>query len=347
MKFNKPSFLRVAIIFVFTVLCLVTVTACNSTDSLEGSTLTVYSTFDEDFARPFIDLFEEETGIHVDVIFAGTGALLNRIREEADDSSAGADLLWGGALFSVLPEADLFEDFVSDNEEFVISGMENTEGTITRIMSSARLLMINTDLIGDIEINGYACLLNPALRGQIAITDPAASGSSFNHLINQLYAMGHDNNPNLGWDYMDDFIQNLGGIMLGDSSAVHQGVANGNFIVGLTYEEAPFTYIEEGYPVRVVYIDEGIIGTSSGAAVIKDAPNRDAAHVFINFITSFDAQAMMERDLFRRPVRSDIPSTGGLIANADLKWIAYDTSYIIENRETWLDSFRELWEKYS
>jgi iron(III) transport system substrate-binding protein len=326
-------------------LALLTLLSCNSQDDgLRGTALTIYSTFNADFAQPFLDLFEERTGVDVNVIFAGTSAILTRIREEAGDPQA--DLLWGGGLFTVLPEADLFEKFLSVNEPYMIAGMENAEGTITRFMSSARLLMVNTDLVGGIEIKGYACLLNPALRGKIATTDPAASGSSFNHLINQLYAMAPDHNPHEGWDYVDAFIQNLGGIMLADSTAVHRSVANGDFIVGLTYEEAPFLYIEAGYPVKVVYIDEGIVGTSSGAAVISGAANREAAHAFIDFITSYEAQAMMERELFRRPVRSDIPSAGGLTANAELTWIPHDTAYILANRDAWLTTFWELWRRH-
>jgi len=312
---------------------------------IAGTTLVIYSTFTTDFAQPFIDMFEQRTGVRIEIIFAGTGPTLARIRAEA--ANPQADLKWGGGLFTVLPESHLFEEFVSINEPYMLPGMENTEGTVTRIIGSARLLMINTDLAGDIEIKGYACLLNPALRGRIATTDPSASASSFNHLVNQLYAMGAGNNPHLGWDYMDAFVRNLNGVMLPGSSAVHMGVANGEFIVGLTYEEAPFPYIEAGAPVRVVYIDEGVVGTSTGVAIIRGARNRAAAQAFINFVTSYEAQAMMERDLFRRPSRVDVPSTGALLANSEIRWIPADTQYILSNRDAWLDRFWEIWMRHN
>lgn len=305
------------------------------------NTLVIYSTLTPDFAEPFIRIFEERYGVRVEILYLGTGAALARIRAEA--ARPQADLLWGGGLFTVIPEADLFEPFLSINEPYMLPGLENAEGNVTRFMSSARLLMINTDLIGDIEVTGYGSLLNPALRGQIAITNPSASASSFNHLVNQLFAMGPGNNPHAGWDYMSAFIQNLDGIMLPGSTAVHMGVANGEFIVGLTYEEAPFPYIQAGAPVAVAYISEGIVSTASAVAVINGAQNRDMARAFINFVTSYEAQVMMESQLFRRPVRSDVPSTGGLVANAELNWIPTDTAYILQNRDRWLDKFWELW----
>ena len=52
--------------------------------------------------------------------------------------------------------------------------------------------MINTDLIGDIKITGYEDLLQPELKGKIAFADPTKSSSSYEHLVNMLYAMGSD-----------------------------------------------------------------------------------------------------------------------------------------------------------
>jgi len=327
---------------------LIMLVACSSDDApagtgdgdIAGTTLVIYSTFTSDFAYPIIEMFEEQYGVTVEIIFAGTGTTLARIRAEA--ANPQADLMWGGGLFSVVPEIDLFEDFLSVNEPYMMEGQENVEGSVTRFITSARLLMVNTDLIGDIEIRGYACLLNPALRGQIAITDPAASASSFNHLVNQLYAMGNGD-PHAGWDYMEEFIINVDGIMLPGSSAVHHGVADGEFIVGLTYEEAPFPHIEAGAPVKVVYIDEGIVATSTGVGIINGARNRAAAEAFINFVTSYEVQVFVEANLFRRVARADVPSTGALVANADLKWIPTDTSYILYHRDAWLDRFMDLW----
>ncbi|MCL2571700.1 MAG: extracellular solute-binding protein [Defluviitaleaceae bacterium] len=327
-------FLLVGILFS----ALVFVTGCSSDDD---NVLVIYSTFSEDFAGPIIEMFEDAYGVTVELMLAGTGPTLARLRAEQENPQA--DLMWGGGLFSVIPEADLFEDFTSINEPYMMPGQQNVEGNITRFITSARLLMVNTDLIGDIEIKGYACLLNPALRGQIAITDPAASASSFNHLVNQLYAMGAGNNPHAGWDYMEQFIINTDGIMLPGSSAVHMGVADGEFIVGLTYEEAPFPYIEAGAPVAVVYIDEGIVATSTGVAIVAGARNRTMAENFINFVTSYEIQVFVESQLFRRVVRVDVPSTGGLTANAELNWIPADNSYILEHRDSWLETFQELW----
>jgi len=305
-----------------------------------GTTLIVYTTFSSNFANPIIEMFERRYDVTVEMHIAGTGATLARLREEADDPQA--DIMWGGGLFSLIPEVGLFEDFISVNEPYMLENQRNTEGSITRFTTSARLLMVNTDLAGDIEIRGYECLLNPALRGRIAIADPAAHASSFNHLVNQLYAMG-GGDPHAGWGYVESFIINVDGIIRSDSAAVHQGVADGEFTVGLTYEEAPFLHMEAGANVEVVYIEEGIVATSTGVAIVAGAGNRAAAEASINFVTSYEVQVFIESSLFRRVARADVPSTSALVANADLNWIMADTEYILHHRYEWIERFWELW----
>ena len=113
--------------------------------------------------------------------------------------------------------------------------------------------MINTDLIGDIEINGYADLLNPELKGKIVFADPQASSSSFEHLVNMLYAMGTDGQPN-GWDYVREFCKQLPNGCVNSSSAVYKGVADGEYAVGLTFEQGAATYVSQGN-IKVVYME--------------------------------------------------------------------------------------------
>ena len=330
---------------------LIALAACNSgtpaapdddtrDQGIAGSTLVIYSTFTTNFTEPIIRMFEERYNVTVEILLDDIGPTIARLRMEADNPQA--DIMWGGNLFSLIPELDLFEDFTSANEPYMAPGQENTEGAITRFITNIGVLMVNTSLLGDIQIYGYACLLNPALSGQIAIADPSATVSSFNHLANQLFAMGN-NNPHAGWEYMRQFIINVNGIILPSPDAVHQGVANGEFIVGLTYEDAVIAHITSGAPVKKVYVEEGIIAAPTGVAIVKDAHNREAAEAFIDFVTSYEIQLFVQSNLLKRAVRHDVASTGIFTANASLTWISADTTYILSHRDTWVDNFFELW----
>ena len=158
--------------------------------------LVIYCPHPLEFIEPLVNEFESITDIKVEVIAAGTGELLKRV--ESEQANPLGDIFWGGSLSTMTPQMELFEDYQSANEEFVQEGMKNVEGPLTRFTDIPSVLMVNTDLIGDIEINGYEDLLNPALKGKIAMCDPSKSSSSYEHLINMLYAMGNGD-PEAGW----------------------------------------------------------------------------------------------------------------------------------------------------
>lgn len=49
------------------------------------------------------------------------------------------------------------------------------------------------------------------------------------------------------------------GVLLESSSEVYQGVADGRFTVGLTFEEVRHTMWRKVSPVKIVYMEEGVI----------------------------------------------------------------------------------------
>lgn len=307
-----------------------------------GRTLIVYTTTRPEFYEPLLAGFQAETGIHLDFLRDGIGILMARLR--AESANPVADVVLGGLLSSTTAQTDLFENFTSVNEPYVLENFRNTEGMMTRLHHSSSVLMVNTELIGDIPVRGYTDLLNPALRGKIAMTDPAASGSAFEHLINKLYAMGNGD-PNAGWDYVEAFMENVAGVMLGSSSAVVRGVVEGEYLVALTFEEGPMPYIEAGAPVKMVYMEEGAIFNPGGVYIVKNTPNKDIAQLFVDYVTSYEPQRIMEQYLHRRSVRSDVVTDGLLIPMSQISIIYDDTAYVLANRDEWLDRFRDIREQ--
>lgn len=62
----------------------------------------------------------------------------------------------------------------------MMEGYKNTTGYSSPAFCDPHpVFIVNTDLAGDIEINGFADLLNPALKGKIAAGDPVNSSSAF------------------------------------------------------------------------------------------------------------------------------------------------------------------------
>ena len=152
------------------------------------NSLLIYRPHPLAFINPLVEEFEKESGVKVEVIAAGTGELLKRV--ESEKANPLGDIFWGGSLNTMKPKAALFENYTSVNEDHIQPAFKNTEGPMTRFTDIPSVIMINTNLIGDVKVEGYEDLLNPALKGKIAFADPSKSSSSYEHLINMLYAMG-------------------------------------------------------------------------------------------------------------------------------------------------------------
>ena len=328
---------RIIITTLFTLsLCL----GCSSEKSASSNSLVIYCPHPLDFINPLVDDFKAKNpDINVDVIAAGTGELLKRVEAEKDNPLG--DILWGGTVTMAKAKIDLFENYTSTNEVNIADIYKNTEGPLTRCTAVPSVLMINTNLSGNIKIEGYEDLLNPALKGKIAFADPSASSSSFEHLDNMLYAMGNGD-PEKGWDYVKKLCANLDGKLLSGSSAVYKGVADSEYTVGLTFEEGGANYVALGSPIKLVYMKEGVIIKPDGIYIIKGAKNMENAKRFVDYATSYDAQKTITEKLNRRSVRNDLPPSEILLSVDKINIINDDEKVVDSNKQKWLDKFRDI-----
>jgi len=320
-------------------LCMTLACMCVSFASAEDAgKLVLYSPLTTSMIENMLAMFEQETGIKTECLAMGTGDALKRIVSEAENPQC--DILWSGTIGTVGSSSEYFEDYICANEDAFYDEYKNVEGNLTRFDCVPSVIMINTDLIGDIEINGYADLLNPALKGKIVFANPQASSSSFEHLVNMLYAMGTDGQPN-GWEYVAEFCKQLPNGCVNSSSAVYKGVADGEYTVGLTFEQGAATYVSQGN-VKVVYMEEGVIVRGDGVYIVKGAPNQENARKFIDWLTSYDAQNFMNSTQFRRTIRKDVPETEAMASMTTMNLIVDDESVASANKAEWISKFQDL-----
>ena len=314
--------------------------SCSQSKSSDKEELIIYCSHPLDLMNTILDDFKlKNPKISVEVVTAGTGELLKRI--EAEKTNPLGDILWGGTLNSVKSKGELFESYISTNEINIFEEFQNEEGNFTRFSLIPSVIMINTNLTKNIKIEGYADLLNPALKGKIAAADPAASSSAFEHLVNMLYAMGNGN-PEKGWDYVKKLCANLDGKLLSGSSATYKGVADGEYTVGLTFEEGGANYVVSGSPVKLVYMKEGVVFKADGIYIIKNAKNMENAKKFVDYATSYDAQKTINEKLNRRSVRDDLPPSEILLSVDKINVIKDDDATVEANKQNWLNKFKDI-----
>lgn len=302
----------------------------DSTSSGGGdTTLVLYTPNEQNMLDSLIPTFEEETGITVETITAGTGELYQRIGAEA--ANPQGDVLFGGGSAQATANEELWEPYVSANDGDMLDLGKNIGGFCTPYQADGSNLLVNTELADGLTIESYADLLQPELKGKIAFGDPTDSSSAFAQLTNILEAMGGYESDE-AWDFVAQLIQQLDGKTIGSSSQVGQDTANGEFTVALTYEPLSVNFVESGSPVEIVYPSEGAVFLPAGTQIIKDAKNMAAAQKFVDYITSETAQNIIANETSGRPLRDGVESEL-LTPLSEIDTLIEDGAYVAENRE--------------
>ncbi len=313
--------------------------------SKEEDVLVVYTARSEVLNKAVISDFERDTGIKVELVTAGTGELLKRAESEKDNPLG--DIFWVADRTMLEASSDLFMEYVSSEDGNMLEGFQNSTGYFSPAFSDPPVLIVNTNLKGDIEINGFEDLLNPELKGKIAFGDPVNSSSAFQSLVAMLYAMGDNNDPmsDSAWKYVDQFLKNLDGKMSNSSSQVYKGVAEGEYIVGLTWEDPAANYVKEGAAVEVVFPKEGTIFPGESVQILKNCNHPENAKKFVDFMLSEQIQNKVGSELTVRPLRKNATLADYMTPQSEIKLFDnYDEGWVSDNKINITSKFSEVLE---
>jgi len=310
-----------------------------------GGTLVVYTPNEQTMLEALMPVFTEETGIAVEYVTAGTGELYTRIQNEA--ANPQGDVLFGGGVAQAMANSTLWEPYVGKNDSAMIDLGKNVGGYATPYQADGSNLLVNTQKVGNIKIEGYADLLNPALKGQIAFGDPANSSSAFAQLTNMLAAMGGKSNvtdnytSDAGWDYVKQVMAQMNGQTIGSSSQVAKDVAQGESIVAMTYEAQSLNQLNASMPVKIVYPKEGAVFLPSGVEIIKGAKHMDQAKAFCDWIQSERAQQIIADQTSGRPLRDGIVKQG-IPQVSEIKTLTEDSQYVSDHRSEIIAKYQQI-----
>lgn len=329
---------KISKLFVVLIAMMMVLVGCGGSEDEEK--LVVYTPNSEGILNSVIPLFEEKSGVEVEVISAGTGELVNRLQSEKENPYA--DVLFGGTYTQYLDNPDLFQDYVSTENDNIVKEYQNKDGYITFTVLDGSVLVVNKELTEGIEINGYEDLLKPELKGKIATADPANSSSAFAQLTNILLAKGGYESEE-AWDYVEDLIEQWDGKIQSGSSAVYKSVVDGEMAVGLTYEDPVSKLIKDGADnIEILYPEEGAVYLPAGTGIVEGANNLENAKKFVDFLLTEDVQKIFGTELTNRPVRKGAQVGDHMTAFDDIPLIFEDMEYVRENKAQIVERYTQL-----
>ena len=154
-----------------------------------------------------------------------------------------------------MANAELFQAYTPKDVDALMP-LRVGEGNIWHAFDIEPMVMVyNTEMISaENAPTKWEDMLDEQYKGQIACADPTTSSSSYGVIMGIVNAYGTDGG---GYEFVERLVQALDGKILSSSSAVYKGVADGEYMIGMTYEEAALRYIDAGEPIAIVYPEGG------------------------------------------------------------------------------------------
>lgn len=343
--------MKKALMVLLTVAMALTMVFANGSTESRGS-LVIYSP-NSDTLTNAAYVFGDKYGIDITILSMGTGECLQRIVSEKDNPQA--DVMYGGVNFANgISYAPYFEQYTAAGNDLLPEAYRNQNGCVTRYcLDGSAALLINKDVFKKLgldpeEFTGYKDLLNPALKGKIAMGNPAASSSAWAELTNMLLVMGDKPYDEKAWAWVAEFAKQLNGTILNSSSAIYKGTVNGEYAVGVSYEDPCVSLLVDGATnVKLVYPEEGAVWLPAGAAIIKGAKNMDNAKLFMDWLISDEGQNEIAKTT-ARPVNPTINNTAPEMTPFSQIHVVYeDLELCGNNKKAWQTRWSEIFEATS
>lgn len=333
---------KIAKLFIISLLFVSMLVGCSQ--SKGGGKLVVYSPNSDGEIEGILMYFGDKYNIEIELQSMGTGEVISKLVAEKENPQA--DVMFGGMNLGVYnSNKDLFQEYVAKGDDKLPEGYRNKTGFFTNYLLSGSNLLVNTTLEAELGLNikGYADLLDPKLKGKLASADPTKSSSAWAQLSNILLVMGGYDSKK-AWDYVEDLIVQLDGKLLGSSSSVYKGVAAGEYVAGLTYEDPSVSLIADGATnLRVVYPEEGAVWLPAASAIVAGAANVDNAKLFMDFLISDECQTIIA-GLTNRPVNTTIEQTNEFMKPfSEINLVFEDIEYVASKKTEYQGFWTEIW----
>jgi iron(III) transport system substrate-binding protein len=313
--------------------------ATASAPAIAETQVVLYSANDDTVNKLVVDGFKKETGITVNVVSTGSGVLFRRIASEA--ASPQGDVVWGVSSALLKQNSRFFQPYAVKGADAVPA--EYRDPKSLWIGTNLQVVTLNQNTKAIDAASGpktWQDLLDPKWKGKIAYADPANSGFSYAAATVLLTLWGESD---AGWNKLSSLIANTK--VLNRSTLVFDGTGSGEYPLGISLEYAGYLWAHNGAPVKVSYPTEGTAALAEGAAIIKGAPDQDAARALMDYLASKSTQEMFLTLTFRRPARQDIDLSampGGMPALSKIKVLPYNDVKWDEDRSATLNRIRTI-----
>lgn len=292
----------------------------------EENALHIYSSRHYNTDEKLYSDFTKETGIEIKRVDGKGDALIARLEQEGDLAPADLFITVDAGRLWRAEQAGLFEAVQSETlNEKIPENLRHPEGQWFGFSTRARVLVYNTDKIEEGALTSYKDLSDPKWKGRICVR---SSGNIYNQslLASMIVQDGEETAKSWAKGLLDNLARKPQGGDTDQIKAVAAGVcdialANSYYFFRLQRSEKE----EDNAVVKnlaIIFPDQEAQGTHvniSGAGILKNAKNKEAAVKFLEYLTSESAQAYFANGNNEYPVVDGVEVNEVVEANKDFK----------------------------
>lgn len=297
------------------------------TPALAQGGLNVYCSVQLEWCQTLANEFTRSSGIKVAVTQKGSGETFAQIK--AESANPKADVWFGGTGDPHLQAAEegLTTAYRSPNltqlHAWAVRQAEQSGYRTVGIYMGALGFSFNTELLkkkGVAPPRCWADLLQPALKGEIQMANPASSGTAYTAVATIVQVMGEAK----GFEYLKRLHASINQYTKSGTGPV-KAVARGETLVGISFVHDIVTEAVAGFPVGSATPCEGTGYEIGSLSVVNGARNLESAKRFADWALTAPAQSLGARSKqFQVPSNrgAEIPKEAPKLS--EIKLIDYD-----------------------
>ena len=259
--------------------------------------------------------FEELTGIKINIIKANADELIERIKNEGDNSPADLFITVDvGKLFQATEMGLLQKSRISSLSDRVSKDLMDKNGFWVPITYRSRIIVYSNERVDVGELSTYEDLANEKWKGRILVR---SSSNAYNQaLMSSIVA-------NLGVEvatqWSESIVKNFARDPKGSDRDQVKAIAAGqgdiaivnSYYIGLLLSSEKKEELNAGKSVSVFFPNQSPSGRGShinvsGIGLVKNSPNKENAIKLINYLTSDEAQKTYVKNSFEYSVNPNI-----------------------------------------
>ena len=305
--------------------------------------ITVYTALQDQDMTVLAPAFEKATGIKLNyVVVGGAGQVQTRVLAEA--ANPQADIFLGGSseFHAALGAKGLLQKYLSPNAKGVAKTFIDSDGYWQGWYMGVLGLVLNSGRFEkELAPKGvkrpatWDDLLKPAWKGQIVSSNPSTAGGAYIFLCDQIFRLGEAK----AWDYFTKLNQNVHHYTPNAPGPI-TAVANGEFILGMSWAHDIANTRRQGYPIEVLVPKDTAFEIGAVSIIKNDKGNLAGAKKFVDWLLTKEAGNLNTKNSLPYSVRSDVPAPERMPELKKVTLVKYDRDWAADHK----DELLKKWE---